>query len=203
MAQFSRKTQAALYYARKRRRSLAASVRLHRTVNVPVDSSLPTPFTDSQLNRGVTFKTKIDLSGPTGTLFSLGSSVVVNRTTTSVIVTWRGNVIADVAQPMVDAEWDLVIALVPGIAQSRVWNQYGELARNQLTGPPFTTLADPGDVLQASSLLLEGVSVYACQVPRHFHPVPQIEVVQIVDNLLFNLTAAHFLPGFQSPKFEP
>lgn len=202
----SARLQSSLYYARKRTRSLRAVPRLFRTHAIAPGATHTSPFTEEMLARPITLKTKINfnIAKPTE-LFAIGSNIVLNLASGGLVtLVWRGSTIAsftppDTASPL--GHWDLVVSLLPGNAQSRVWNQEGEVARNQISSPTFTTFADLSDDFTTSSLLIEPVSVYVAQLPRHFQPITEA-LSDEEDNLLLNSTALNFMIGWPTPFFE-
>ena len=196
------RTQALLHYRRRRVRSLRALPELHQSRSVLQGAQQADPFTAGDLARAITFKTVLDLSR-TGPAFSLGSSLTVTQSSGLVSATWRGESILSASVPDTGSML-FVLSLLPGTCQSRAWNQRGEMGRAQITTDPvFTTFADVGDAISADASLLDPLRVFEFQLPHHFHPILERQGPSpAIDNLLFNVSAFKFVPGWPTPLFE-
>lgn len=169
-------SQAAHYYARKRRRSHVDTPRLFRTHFVPIGGNIPQGLIERDVTRPITFKTKLDLSFDTGfphVLFSMEPGIVIQRPVNNVLqILVRGQAIADVNTPS-SGQWTLIFSILPGNRQTATWNQYNAVAETPTLELVNDRFADPDVPLQVldNRGLIEGLSIYAGQLPRHFYGV--------------------------------
>lgn len=176
--------------------------RLYRTLELPQGQSANDPFPDSLFSRPITFKTTVNSTGPAGNIFQFGTHIGLDRVA-------DGNFNLTIAEGitinLVDASrdvWVIVFSIRPGDGQIRFWNERKLLASRQNVSYANDEWGETGLMLVANAELLEPLSVYAAQIPRHFDGSHVAETQPETDNLLLNATALHFMTGFPHPLLE-
>lgn len=200
MAILGARRQAALYYARKRNRSLRQVPRLYGTGNFPPSSVQSDAVANVDLDRPITFVADVDLT-QTGLMFSWGTSITLTVNATTLVLGFpQGDV--TVSHPAT-GKWTLVLSIRPGDGHAHLWNQFGTLWRTEslATG----TWADPDEDLTIGDNVVSMFKLYTAQLPRHFGATGQAEIIapepEGNGEFWINSTII-FMNGFDQPLFE-
>ena len=192
--------QAALYYARKRRRSKLQTMRLYRTGYFPPGTVTSGVVEDANLSSPVTLHTKVDLS-VTGLAFSWGSSVSLTVNASTLTLSWPNGDVT--IQHPGTGEWTLALAIRPGDGTAQLANQFGILWRsNDLT---VGTWANPGETLTVGNIIIANFGVYGLQLPRDYYTDGEVTAIgpapASTGEFWINSTLL-FMNGFDQPLFE-
>lgn len=185
--------QAALYYARKRRRdAVVGPPRLFGTADV-LSGQSRSVFDANDYNVSVSFAAQVDLS-KAGVIFSQGDTIALTQDATQISFTYRGVTIRAPKPPT--GKWNVLVAIRMD-GEMRLWTPVPPVQRGKAAAGAWGTA---GQSLTASGGAVGRVRAFACQLPRRFFGATVQQ--QGVDELLYNTTAIFMNPGFQTPAFE-
>lgn len=190
--------QAALHSARKRRRSLLSDANLFRTRRLPAGDTLALADQFPNTLAPVTFEGVLDFSaGSTSTVLSTG--LLSLRTTAAGLSVVYGSFAPQTVTVSDQRRIRFNLAFRPGDAQVRLWLD-SELVVASQFGLVFPLAWHAGGTLTYSDTagadLIESLSVYALQRPRHFGEARAIVSGVTPDSdILYRAAIATFLTG--------
>lgn len=175
--------------------------RLHRTGFFGPSEVVAGSVANQDLSRPITFVTKVDLAD-TGLVFRWGSSLNLSQTPTQLTLTLPQGVVT-IPHPG-EGEWRLALSFRPGDGAAQLWNQYESLWRTNDLTPG--TWAAPAESLFVGDNVIDFLSIYTAQLPRHFDTEGELSDVgdppDATGDFWINSTAFQFMTGFPTPLFE-
>lgn len=138
----SARRQASLYYSRRRRRTRLNVPRLYQTGRFAPGSLVSGSVANQDLDRPITFTTKVDLAVP-GLVFSWGSSLNLTLTPTNLTLTVPDGTV-DLPHPG-EGTWTIALSFRPGDGAAQLWNQYESLWRSETLTPGVWAQPDEED----------------------------------------------------------
>ena len=209
--------QVGTFYARERRKSLAAYPKLFRTHAVAPGQSLDEAFPEHVLSEPLTIRTRFLEDGVKDRLFSIGAAHVPGSGTPpdgpDVVLTrqpdrvglFLGNRVGQYfgVDLQNGQEEGIVVGLRPGDNTLRVWDRTGLIGSSDSVVYPEGRWSSPNSVIAASSALLEPLSLYVNQLPQQYLSAgPDIIPVATEGTVLEIATAPELFSTLGFPLLE-
>ena len=196
-----RSRQAALHYARERRRSLLSDARLFRVLELPMGGSADLSQTLTEKGSPITFGGVFDYTTGSSAVFLNTGALAFQSIPTGLRVTGAGGFKQDVVVSS-GRRIRYNLAVRPGDAQVRLWLDSVCVVAAQFGTPPFEWHAN-GTLTYADAAgvdLVSPLSLYGLQRPRHFDAARVVDPgSDAQDDILFRAAVATFFASSAHP----
>ena len=210
--------QSGLYYARKRVRDLAGKPRLFRTHLLPPGFAQQEAFADRMLSQPLTFSTRFRETGQSEVLMQVRhrlvdplhpeneppAGITLARSPGNARLFISGRSVATFAVDEQNGQLtDLVVALRPGDGTLIMWDQRGVIGRATGVTYPMGRWGLPNSEVNASSALLEPLSLYVNQLPFRYQSFAQGVMPDDMPGTVLEIaTAPELFSDFGFPLLE-